>query len=73
MHGGVRNYTDGKAAVTIHFPEDDAVCRWCHLFLRYEEAYRRYSCRLTSEWILDPINERGQKCPLHFNENEKEG
>ena len=32
MRSGVRFYTDGMAEVTIHFPEDDVVCRWCHLF-----------------------------------------
>ena len=68
--GSVRYYTNGTATVAIHFPEDDVFCRWCPLFLRYEEAYRRYSCRLTGEWILDPFNERGQKCPLQFNGKE---
>ena len=67
--GGVRFYTDGEATVTTHFPENDVVCRWCHLFLRYEEAFKRYSCRLTNEWILDPSNEIGQRCPLKFKED----
>ena len=67
---GVSEYTRGEAAVTLYFPNGDTVCRWCHLFLKYEENYRRYSCRLTGEWILDPLNERGMNCPLQFQKEE---
>lgn len=65
---GVSKYTNGKAMTTIYFPNGNNVCRWCHLFLKYEENYKRYSCRLTGEWILDPLNERGTNCPLKIEE-----
>lgn len=64
----VLSYTHMAAQTVIHFPNGDEVCRWCHLFLRYEDAYKRYSCRLTGEWILDPLNERGALCPLKTGE-----
>ena len=50
---GVSSYKKGKTEVEINFPNGDIACRWCWLFLKYEENYKRYSCRLTSEWILD--------------------
>lgn len=60
-------YTTGRADIPIHFPEDKVHCQWCSLFLRYEENFKRYSCRLTGEWILDPFHERGRLCPLIFD------
>lgn len=70
MTGRVDYYAVGTADVSIYFPQGDVACHWCHLFLRYEEAYRRYSCRLTGEWILEPWNEIGQKCPLKIKKEE---
>lgn len=64
------SYVTGQTTVAVHFPNGDCVCRWCPLFLRYEEAYRRYSCRLSGEWILDPVHERGTRCPLAMEEDE---
>lgn len=64
-------YTHGRAETQINFPNGDEACRWCHLYLRYEDAYKRYSCRLTGEWILDPMNERGASCPLAIDKEMK--
>ncbi len=64
-------YGHGQAVVDVHFPNKDCVCRWCSLFLRYEEAFKRYSCRLSGEWIFDPFHERGSRCPLILEEDEK--
>lgn len=61
---GVSYYLSGKTEICIYFPEGDISCRWCHLFLKYEENYKRYSCKLTHEWILDPFSGRGEECPL---------
>ena len=70
MINGVDHYTHGTAEVTIHFPNGDEACRWCWLFLKYEENYKRYSCKLKKEWILDPIHFRGEKCPLKIRREE---
>lgn len=56
--------------VDVYFPNGDCVCKWCPLFLRYEDAFKRYSCRLTGEWILDPTHERGANCPLIMEVND---
>lgn len=65
---GVSSYKKGKTEVEINFPNDDVACRWCWLFLKYEDNYKRYSCRLTNEWILDPLNCVGEQCPLKIKE-----
>ena len=70
MNNGVPFYTHGTTDVTIHFPNGDEACRWCWLFLKYEENYKRYSCKYTGEWILDPIHCRGAKCPLKIKKEE---
>ncbi len=67
-NNGVSSYKKGKTEVEINFPNGDIACRWCWLFLKYEENYKRYSCRLTSEWILDPLNCVGEQCPLKIEE-----
>lgn len=64
-------YGHGQAVVDVYFPNGDVACRWCPLFLRYEEAFRRYSCRLSGEWIADPIHGRGQLCPLIIKKEEE--
>ena len=65
---GVSWYATGTVTVPIGFPEGDICCKWCKLFLRYEDAFKRYSCRLTEEWIIDPAHGIGQRCPLVFEE-----
>lgn len=70
MSKTVLHYTYGKTEINIPFPNGNEVCRWCSLFLRYEDAYKRYSCRLTGEWILDPGHERGQECPFRIEVQE---
>lgn len=70
MKNGVSYYTKGYAVVDINFPEDQVCCKWCPLFLRYEDNFRRYSCRLTGEWILDPMHGIGSQCPIDFYEKE---
>ena len=67
---GVSHYTHGTTEVTINFPNGDEVCRWCWVFLKYEENYKRYSCKKTGEWILDPIHCIGEKCPLKIRREE---
>ena len=64
---GVTRYTNGTVQITVHFPQDHVQCRYCPLFLKYEEAYKRYSCRLTHEWIFDPGHQIGEQCPLKMD------
>lgn len=64
IKGEVLEYTKGVASVDIFFPNNEVACKWCYLFLRYEENFKRYSCRLTEEWIPDPFRMIGGKCPL---------
>ena len=70
MRDGVRWYSRRTTKVTVSFPEGREVCQWCPLFLRYEEAFRRYSCRLTGEWIPDPFGMRGARGPLEMERSE---
>lgn len=73
--GGCGWFTSGVAHVDIHFPEDRVCCVNCVPFCRYEEAFRRYSCRATGEQLLTPFATIGHLCPIQFinnNENNKE-
>lgn len=68
---GIRFYTARTATIDVYFPEGHEACQFCRLFCRYEDSFKRYSCRLTDEWLLDPIHERGRLCPLAGNEETK--
>ena len=67
MPKAVTRYETGMANVPVHFPNGDVCCRWCPMFLRFEEPFERYSCRLTGDWIAD-IGARQEWCPLKFEE-----
>lgn len=69
MGNSVLHYEKRTTEIPVYFPNGEIVCKWCRLFLRYEDAFQRYSCRLTDEWILDPAHEIGQSCPLTFGED----
>lgn len=71
MGNSVLHYEKRTTEIPVYFPNGEIVCKWCRLFLRYEDAFKRYSCRLTDEWILDPAHEIGQNCPL--TEEKKDG
>lgn len=68
LENGVRWYDKATIEVPVYFPEGKRACKWCWLFCRYEKDYNRYSCKLTSEWLLNPEKEIGQACPLKFEE-----
>ena len=67
---GIRFYTTRTATVDVYFPEGHEACQFCRLFCRYEENFKRYSCRLTDEWLMDPFHNRGLLCPLTKSEEE---
>ena len=67
--GGVSWYTHATAENDVYFPEGHVACQYCQLFCRYEENFRRYGCRLTGEWLLDPFHNIGLMCPLKFKED----
>ena len=65
-------YKTGVASVAVHFPNGDAVCRWCQ-FVRYDESLRRHRCLFTNEYLPFPMDTRGNECPIVFEEeNENE-
>ena len=68
MIEGVEHYTKGKADVTVFFPKGKVCCANCMIFCRYEDAFRRYSCRATGEQLLLPFSEIGMKCPIKWRE-----
>lgn len=68
FENGIAFYEDARAHVDVHFPEGHIACQYCRLFCRYEENFKRYSCRLTDEWLLDPMHNVGRMCPLDFSE-----
>lgn len=61
-------YTSGTAHVPVKFVEDKVCCANCIVFCRYEEPFRRYSCRATGETLLRPATEIGAQCPIEFDE-----
>ena len=65
-------YTGGIAHVSVAFPEDRVRCSECKVFCRYEEAFRRYSCRATGEQLLYPFDTIGALCPIEFDQNQKD-
>lgn len=67
---GVSHYAKGTGLISVYFPDGKICCNYC-LFCRYEDAYRRYSCRATSEWLLTPFATVGDNCPLKFEEENK--
>jgi hypothetical protein len=68
---GVTSYTKATATMDIFFPDGKVCCNYC-LLCRYEEAYKRYSCRITNEWLLSPFTGIGTSCPLQFKEESNE-
>lgn len=63
-------YKSGVATVAVHFPNGDAVCRWCP-YVRYDESLRRHRCIFTNEYLPFPMETRGNECPIVI-EDEKE-
>lgn len=72
-NGCVSYYTKSAVTVPVYFPENDISCRWCKLFCRYEENFKRYSCRLTDEWLINPFSGVGNNCPLIFEDGDNNG
>jgi hypothetical protein len=70
---GVTSYVHATATIDIYFPDGQVKCKFCQQ-IRFEEAYQRYSCRLTGEWLLSPFTGIGPRCPLTFEggANERE-
>lgn len=71
MIEGVTHYAKARITIPVNFPNGKIACQYCKLFLRYEEAFKRYSCRLTEEWLLSPMTGVGERCPLEFTEKEE--
>ena len=69
MSKGAQYFTQGTLWYTLSFPEDKVRCQYCPC-CRYEEALKRYSCRLTGEWLVYPFQCVGRQCPIGFEEKE---
>lgn len=68
---GVKHYTTKLAKIEVNFPEDKVVCSNCWL-CRYEDGFKRYSCRATMETLLAPFSQVGFNCPLYDPPEEEE-
>ena len=66
---GVSYYTKGK--VEIGWPEDDICCNWCPM-MGVESRTERAYCRKTGEYLVAPKFMIGSRCPVIFEEDEKE-
>lgn len=66
---GVTNYAKGVAYIPVYFPEGKVCCANCMVFCRYEEAFRRYTCRATGEQLMLPFSETGALCPIELKED----
>lgn len=67
-HGECSGYLKGKAEITNALPLQYPVCKYCQVYLRYESAYDRYSCRITGEFLFDIKKHRGSLCPFKWEE-----
>lgn len=68
---GVSYYTEGKAEISIYFPENDVCCVWCP-FCRSEAELRRFWCRLTNHMVYNPnYAELPDFCPITISNNER--
>lgn len=67
MNSGVLKYQKGVAEITVFFPDGKPYCNYCE-YCKYEEYYKRYSCRITKEWLVTPFNSVGEICPLVMEE-----
>ena len=63
--GKCLEYSTGT--VKIHLPKEKRVCQYC-VMLRYEESYKRFSCRISGEWIFDPFNGIPEHCPITWGD-----
>ena len=67
---GVSFYTEGKAEISIFFPENDVRCLWCP-FCRAEDAFGRFWCRLTNRMVYNPnYAELPEFCPIKIVKEE---
>lgn len=71
---GVKGYIVGRAVVEQAFPIDfhgviHAKCRLCRFLYYYKDIA---ICRITDERLLFPELKIGEKCPLDFDEVNKE-
>ena len=64
-------YKTGVAVVAVHFPNGDAVCRWCP-YVRYDESLRWHRCLFTNEYLPFPMESRGNECPIAFDKETEE-
>lgn len=63
---GVSYYTFGVARFPVPFPEGRTICAYCpHLTRVYG---MRHQCRITDEILLYPETQRGERCPVEFDE-----
>ena len=61
---GVRSYTTGALNVTVHFPEDAMMFKYCP-FLRADANGARYKCVITGN-ILYSVDAIGDDCPIEI-------
>lgn len=64
----VKDYAHYESTVNVYFPNNEVLCRWCP-FLKCEQAYSRYRCIITDEYILSPQAVIGSECPLERKES----
>lgn len=69
--GRVSFYKTGLATIAVHFPNGDTVCRWCP-YVRYDESLLRHRCVFTGEYLLFPMDARGNQCPVSFDDKEED-
>jgi hypothetical protein len=65
--GECLTYEHGVIVVDITLPGKAPFCQYCPM-IKQEEFLRRFSCRVTGEWLMNPFNGRGIECPIQFKE-----
>lgn len=62
--GNCSEYMPGTISIKWTLPARHPYCKHCQKFLRYDHIYKRYTCSLTDEILLDISYTRGKSCPL---------
>jgi len=65
--GECLEYEKGVIVFEVNLPKKAATCQYCPM-VKTEEFLKRFSCRITGEFLMAPFSRRGDCCPIQFKE-----
>jgi hypothetical protein len=66
--GECLEYDCGVIVMDIALPHKAPYCQYCSM-IKTEEFLKRFTCRVTGEYLLYPFTSRGKQCPIQFKED----